>query len=166
MFRHRAELQRWHYGCGNSLPAGGFKKEVDKASPAALTIDVHPEWPMVGRGTDLKALREAYARADEAPVAFLITGEAGIGKSRLVQEFITTLPRGSAVSGSCIKLAGEPIAFAAIEDALRQLANQSDAPVATVAMLSPSTSPHRLAQFDAWRRPCRAQAPLGRCEYW
>ena len=81
MFRHRAELQRWHYGCGNSLPAGGFKKEVDKASPAALTIDVHPEWPMVGRGPDLKALREAYARADEAPVAFLITGEAGIGKS-------------------------------------------------------------------------------------
>jgi DNA-binding CsgD family transcriptional regulator/tetratricopeptide (TPR) repeat protein len=129
---------------------GGFEKEVDKTRFATLTIKVHPEWPMVGRAPDLEALRDAYARADQAPVAVLITGEAGIGKSRLVQEFISTLPNGSATSGSCIKLAGEPIAFAAIEDALRQLAHQGDARVVAAAALSPAGSQHRLAQFDAW----------------
>ena len=49
--------------------------------------------PMVGRGEDLARLQEALAmvqQADERRIA-LISGEAGLGKSRLVAEFQTSL---------------------------------------------------------------------------
>jgi tetratricopeptide (TPR) repeat protein len=47
--------------------------------------------PMVGRGHELLFLREAYAQVSSgAGQAFGIVGDAGIGKSRLIHEFITS----------------------------------------------------------------------------
>jgi DNA-binding SARP family transcriptional activator len=46
-----------------------------------------PDWPMVGRGADLDALTDAWHRARAGtPTYAVLTGEPGIGKSRLVAE--------------------------------------------------------------------------------
>jgi DNA-binding SARP family transcriptional activator len=48
-----------------------------------------PEWPMVGREDDLAALRAAWDRARGGAAMFVVlTGEPGIGKSRLAAELV------------------------------------------------------------------------------
>ena len=64
---------------------------------------------MVGRDAELTLLLESYARAEagEAQVA-LVTGEAGIGKTRLVREFVARLPEETVVAfGHAVPLSGE-----------------------------------------------------------
>src|SRR5213082_2439003 len=50
--------------------------------------------PMVDRRRELALLSETFQRAREGPRAHMVTilGEAGIGKSRLVEEFRAGLP--------------------------------------------------------------------------
>jgi len=57
-------------------------------------IRVPRETPLLGREAELAALREAFdlARAGEGRVV-LLEGEAGIGKTRLVDEFVGTVER-------------------------------------------------------------------------
>jgi Bacterial transcriptional activator domain/AAA ATPase domain len=48
-----------------------------------------PEWPMVGRDADLEALVAAWRRAEAGtPTYAVLTGEPGIGKSRLAAELV------------------------------------------------------------------------------
>jgi MoxR-like ATPase len=46
---------------------------------------------MVGRADELARLRELAADTGAGPAVALISGEAGIGKTRLVSELIATL---------------------------------------------------------------------------
>ena len=50
--------------------------------------------PLIGRDEDLKALNEVYMRCQRTRSPHLITllGEAGVGKSRLTEELLRTLP--------------------------------------------------------------------------
>jgi DNA-binding SARP family transcriptional activator len=48
--------------------------------------------PLVGRSRELRQLRVAYAAVDDDARVVLVEGEAGIGKSRLVEELLATLP--------------------------------------------------------------------------
>jgi DNA-binding CsgD family transcriptional regulator/tetratricopeptide (TPR) repeat protein len=63
---------------------------------------------MVGRADDLDRLAELYARARSAGVQrALIGGEAGIGKTRLVEEFARTVQEEAVVAiGHCVDLGG------------------------------------------------------------
>jgi DNA-binding SARP family transcriptional activator len=55
--------------------------------PAAPEPGTGPEWPMVGREDDLRALTQAWVRARAgSPTYAVLTGEPGIGKSRLAAE--------------------------------------------------------------------------------
>ncbi|MGZ5398824.1 MAG: BTAD domain-containing putative transcriptional regulator [Nocardioides sp.] len=78
-------------------PEGG----VPTRRPAAVTPDrslapevaprlaapALPAWPLVGRGAQLAALTSAYGHADDGVPTFVaLTGEPGIGKSRLCAE--------------------------------------------------------------------------------
>lgn len=60
--------------------------------------------PFVGRGEELALLRESFARAcDDARTQFVtVEGEAGIGKSRLVEEFLSgVLQQADVCTGQC-----------------------------------------------------------------
>ncbi len=85
---------------------------------------------MVGRQTELEALTAALARAEGGEnAAVLIAGEAGIGKSRLVQELLTQAhDRGvAAIVGGCVELGGGGIPFAPVVELLRGLIAHLDA---------------------------------------
>jgi MoxR-like ATPase len=59
------------------------------ASMLAAMIGLSPV--MVGRADELARLRELAAETRTGPAVALISGEAGIGKTRLVAELIATL---------------------------------------------------------------------------
>lgn len=76
----------------------------------------------VGRQRELDRLRSAYARTVAGkPQTVLIGGEAGIGKSRLVEEFASRL-EATVVVGTCIELgSGDGVPFGPFAAALRSL---------------------------------------------
>ncbi|MGW0969828.1 helix-turn-helix transcriptional regulator [Streptomyces sp. NPDC002516] len=88
----------------------------------------------VGRADELKVLRDALARAaagatSEAPgtggepQAFLLGGEAGVGKTRFLEEFAATATREGAVvaCGGCVEIGADCLPFAPFSTALRAL---------------------------------------------
>jgi predicted ATPase len=84
----------------------------------------------VGRTQELAWLRELLARAadGQAPVA-VIGGEAGIGKTRLVDQLATTASEQGVrvLRGGCVPLGEEGVPFAPVTEALRSLAGALDA---------------------------------------
>nr|WP_255643940.1 helix-turn-helix transcriptional regulator [Actinoplanes polyasparticus] len=88
-----------------------------------MTAHAHSE-VLVGRGADLAVLRDALKRARHAePSTVLVGGEAGVGKTRLVEEFARGLA-GEPVrvlSGQCLELGEEGLPFAPFAGALREL---------------------------------------------
>jgi predicted ATPase len=71
----------------------------------------------VGREQELADLTAALVRA---PAVVLVEGEAGIGKSRLVREFLACLPAGRHVVIASCPPFREPFTLGPIVDALRQ----------------------------------------------
>ncbi len=69
---------------GIAEPVGVFRVAAEILSPDAAT-DLTA---LVGRDSELRALVEAWRGVGAVGANFTIVGEAGIGKSRLVQEFI------------------------------------------------------------------------------
>ncbi|MDQ1564532.1 MAG: hypothetical protein QOI14_1483, partial [Actinomycetota bacterium] len=85
---------------------------------------------LVGRTEELAVLERAFERLPQSgPAAVLVAGEAGVGKSRVVEEAVARFEaRGAGVlSGSCVQLVGEAIAFAPLAGALRELVQVTDA---------------------------------------
>jgi DNA-binding CsgD family transcriptional regulator/tetratricopeptide (TPR) repeat protein len=81
----------------------------------------------VGRGFELRALTSALAgAADGQASAVLIGGEAGVGKSRLIQEFAREAEISGArvILGQSVELGGDGLPFAPIAGALRDLSGQ------------------------------------------
>jgi DNA-binding NarL/FixJ family response regulator/tetratricopeptide (TPR) repeat protein len=79
---------------------------------------------LVGRDEDVAAARAALARAAAGePTVVLIGGDAGIGKSRLLQEVVTAAAGmgWTILSGSCVDLGEGSPPFAPVADALRRL---------------------------------------------
>ena len=82
--------------------------------------------PLVGREAELDAIRAEYRRACADARARLVTivGDAGVGKSRLVKEFVAGLPAQSpapyALTGSCISY-GHALTYRALGDVLREV---------------------------------------------
>ncbi|WP_037835867.1 helix-turn-helix transcriptional regulator [Streptomyces sp. NRRL F-5650] len=92
----------------------------------------------VGRTGELDTLNEALARAEGAdagasdagasafggePQALLLGGEAGVGKTRLVEEFAAAAHRRGAVValGGCVEIGADGLPFAPFSTALRAL---------------------------------------------
>ncbi|MGK8524275.1 ATP-binding protein [Nocardia asteroides] len=74
----------------------------------------------VGRAAELAALQDAFR--DPAVHTVLVGGEAGIGKSRLVAEFITRLgPRTAVLSGRCPEFGAKGVPFAPFLAVMRAL---------------------------------------------
>ncbi|MFE2023493.1 AAA family ATPase [Streptomyces sp. NPDC059499] len=78
----------------------------------------------VGRAGELASLTDALARASAGePQALLIGGEAGVGKTRLVEEFLAAACRREAVVavGSCVEIGADGLPYAPFSTALRAL---------------------------------------------
>ena len=86
--------------------------------------------PMVGRGRELQALRDAFARADadRSCQLFTILGSAGVGKSRLAAEFLAGL-EARVVRGRCLSY-GEGITYWPVVEILKQLGTLPEADAA------------------------------------
>ena len=75
---------------------------------------------MVGRAVERDALSAAHARARTGQSQiFLITGPAGIGKTRLVEELCAGATDGQVLIGKSAPLAGAALAYGPFVDALR-----------------------------------------------
>jgi class 3 adenylate cyclase/tetratricopeptide (TPR) repeat protein len=84
--------------------------------------------PMVGRKRHLAQLRQAFDAALEGASCQLFTllGPAGVGKSRLVEEFVSSLGEGPLVlSGRCLPY-GEGITYFPVVEAIKQAAGLAD----------------------------------------
>ncbi|MFD9393077.1 AAA family ATPase [Streptomyces sp. NPDC060000] len=78
----------------------------------------------VGRADESGTLNEALSRAAAGePQALLIGGEAGVGKTRLVEEFAAAAGRRGAVValGGCVEIGADGLPFAPFSTALRAL---------------------------------------------
>ncbi len=90
----------------------------------------------IGRRDQLDALRSALAGIERDPRrVVLVHGEAGIGKTRLLDEFARSVvdePLGDRpariLRGTCVELGSGELPFAPILDALDDLAKSSDSP--------------------------------------
>ncbi|WP_084729574.1 helix-turn-helix transcriptional regulator [Streptacidiphilus neutrinimicus] len=90
--------------------------------PNVERISVSPVF--IGRGSQMAALTDALERADGGqPQVLLIGGEAGVGKSRLLEEFQAAAEaRGStAVVGNCLEVGAEGLPYAPFATILRRL---------------------------------------------
>ena len=83
----------------------------------------------VGRASELERLNRALdLAAGGRPVTRLITGEAGIGKSRLVEEFLRARASDALIlEGDCLPLGETGLAYAPFVAALRPLVRSLDA---------------------------------------
>jgi DNA-binding CsgD family transcriptional regulator/tetratricopeptide (TPR) repeat protein len=103
----------------------------------------------VGRQQELATLAEAFQEARKGTVtAVLLGGEAGVGKTRLVQRFAeqATADSGALVLyGGCVELSAEGLAYAPFTAALRQLVREHG--TAKVAALLPEGAERDLARL-------------------
>ncbi|MEU8133019.1 helix-turn-helix transcriptional regulator [Streptodolium elevatio] len=86
------------------------------------TVAVSPVF--VGRLPELSQLADALRDADAGtPGVVLIGGEAGVGKTRLLQEFVDQAEAKGAVTaiGGCLELGAEGLPFAPVSAAMRAL---------------------------------------------
>jgi class 3 adenylate cyclase/tetratricopeptide (TPR) repeat protein len=92
--------------------------------------------PFVGRERELAILTEAWERTEAEQRCELVTvvGDAGVGKSRLVAEFLAAIDAG-VVRGRCLPY-GEGITYWPVVEALKQLAVLPEDEAAAVAIRS------------------------------
>jgi class 3 adenylate cyclase/tetratricopeptide (TPR) repeat protein len=89
----------------------------------------HLDAPMVGREAELGRLQQAFAQAvkDRSCYLFTLLGTAGVGKSRLVAEFLASIGEGAKVlAGRCLPY-GEGITYWPVAEVLREAATIDEA---------------------------------------
>ena len=94
------------------------------------------ESPMIGRERERRRLADAFEQAvgDPSCQLFTILGAAGVGKSRLVQEFLHALgPEPLVARGRCLPY-GEGITYWPVIEAVRDAAHLEDADSPEVSM--------------------------------
>jgi tetratricopeptide (TPR) repeat protein len=151
--RLRGKLAEYYQGSGHadsvviSLPRGGY---VPQATWRSVGIGGHrvaarPARPRsVGRGAELSELRTAFASAASGSgLAVMLSGEAGVGKTRLAEEFLEGLGTpgmGALVAtGRCSEHQAKTEAFAPILESLDDLLHGE--PSGDVARRMKSTAP-------------------------
>lgn len=111
------------FGSGRTIDAKGFDGAV-QAHPvlSLLPRSKRRTIPLVGRKRELELLTRTYTRAQETSRAHLFTllGEAGIGKSRLADELIASMPEEASAFVGRIGEYEEDPTFAPVGDILRQ----------------------------------------------
>ncbi len=119
-------------GGGRALPPGAARIAQPKNGAALSdthamlgTVETRSVSPVfVGRANELETLHDALAHAAGGePQALLLGGEAGVGKTRLIEEFAAAAARRGAVVavGGCVEIGADGLPFAPFSTALRAL---------------------------------------------
>src|SRR6185437_464252 len=123
------QTQRLAAGAIETSRTGPDQFLLLSVQPGLRPLAVRLDAPLVGRAEEIRRLEEAYARAvsDGGTVTVTVTGEAGLGKTRLVQEFAGGLDREAHVlTGRCLPY-GEGITFWPLRELVRQACGGDDA---------------------------------------
>jgi class 3 adenylate cyclase len=117
-------------GKGNLVPAYPLVAVAGDAVRRRLDV------PIVGRDRERRALADAWQRAlsERACHLFTVLGAAGIGKSRLAGEFLSTLDA-RAVQGRCLSY-GEGITYSPVVEIVLQLGQRPSDPRAASVLAS------------------------------
>ncbi|MCU1428209.1 MAG: hypothetical protein JWL83_2209 [Actinomycetia bacterium] len=111
----------------------------------------------IGRAAQLARLDAAYeAAADEHASTVLVGGEAGVGKTRLVDEFTNRVRAegGIAIVGGCLEMVDRALPFGPIIEALRQLHRTlDDTTLASVLGPTRSELSRLLPEFASFANP-------------
>jgi class 3 adenylate cyclase/tetratricopeptide (TPR) repeat protein len=145
-------------------------KGKGKPVPAYRLVSVHEaperrhETLFVGRAGELETLRQAWQQICEERRCELVTvvGDAGVGKSRLTAEFLSSVDAQS-VGGRCLPY-GEGITYWPVVEVIKQLAALPSDPAAAASLRSllGETEQATSAEEIAWafRKLLEQQAPL------
>src|SRR4051812_28613306 len=118
--------------------------------------------PLVGRERELGALRAEFERvsADRRPALVTLVGDAGVGKSRLVREFLGEVDNASTVLiGRCLP-SGQGTTLLPLADMLEARANVFDSDSAETAYSKIAQLVHADVDEDVAAEPARAAAAL------
>ncbi len=110
----------------------------------------------IARTTETGLLADAFARAAEGrPSVVIVGGEAGIGKTRLVEEFAEQIrDRALVLLGRCYPVSGRGLPYAPFGDLFRDLQRQVP-PMALAAVLGTARDELRLLVPELDVRPSR-----------
>ncbi len=88
---------------------------------------VHVNAPLVGRETELELLQHTYERTQRDGRAHLFTiyGEPGVGKSRLVREFVDSVAGASVLKGRCLPY-GESVTYWPLAEMIKSAVGITD----------------------------------------
>jgi class 3 adenylate cyclase/tetratricopeptide (TPR) repeat protein len=125
---------------GKPEPVAAFRLlDVD---PEADAIARRLDTPLIGRGTELEQLRQAFERTvrEQRCHLFTLLGPAGAGKSRLVGELLDGLDA-TVLHGRCLDY-GDGITFWPVISVLKQLGERGNATVSRI--VEGASSPNEL----------------------
>jgi predicted ATPase len=97
-------------------------------APGLFTHEQRFDSPLVGRDRERRQLGSAFKQAtdDETCQLFTLLGPAGVGKSRLVHEFLRSIrSKAQVLRGRCLPY-GEGVAFWPVAETIKQAAGISD----------------------------------------
>jgi len=120
-----AELEQADGGSRRRGDAPAWR--VVAVAPDAAAAGRRSDGVVLGRALELAQLRQAYERAVSERSAYLFTvlGPAGIGKSTLLREFVSSADAGARVlSGRCVPY-GDGITFGPLAEVIRQATPQA-----------------------------------------
>ena len=80
----------------------------------------------IGRADELQNLLAVFEATRTAPAVVLLGGEAGVGKTRLVNEFSGRIPEARVLVGACLELGQAVMPLAPLAGVLRQLSRTLD----------------------------------------
>jgi DNA-binding winged helix-turn-helix (wHTH) protein/tetratricopeptide (TPR) repeat protein len=106
--------------------------EVDESAPSLRRAVSEKSPMMVGRNAELSLMGELFERAQkgERQVIFVV-GEAGIGKTALIETFLTGVDSGSETliaRGQCLEQYGATEAYLPVMEAISRLCRESTSP--------------------------------------
>jgi class 3 adenylate cyclase/tetratricopeptide (TPR) repeat protein len=110
---------------GKSEPLAAFRLIEVTAGVAGFARRL--DSPMVGRDRELSRLRQTFdaAIADRSCQLFTILGTPGVGKSRLIEEFLGSLGEATVLRGRCLSY-GEGITFFPVGEVVKEAAGLED----------------------------------------
>ena len=110
---------------GKTEPLAAFRLVQVTAGVAGVARRL--DSPMVGRERELARLRQTFeaAIADRSCQLFTILGTPGVGKSRLVEEFLGSLGEATVLRGRCLPY-GEGITFFPVGEVVKEAAGLDD----------------------------------------
>jgi class 3 adenylate cyclase/tetratricopeptide (TPR) repeat protein len=176
--RLRTRVHAHNAGTESSGPKILELLEVSASRRTAATLAARRASNLVGRDEPLAVLRHAFGRAQcGRGEAVVIRGEAGVGKSRLVCEFLRTLPQNEVMALECAQLpvgsyyAANPwAAIVRVVLALDCSANQADLRQALYRLVGPgetdALAPPLADLLDLERPPSPAWSTLDPLQRW